>query len=83
MIRLHRSGLKGVPRSGLLRQRYGPGPTEPGWRSPPVLPGAEAGPQSAEDSWDLFLGQFLDQLAQFLALGAHGVSVRVQPWPRG
>ena len=56
------------------------GGAEPGWRPRPVPSGAEAGPHGAEDGRNLFLGQLLDQAAQFLAFGAHGMSVRAQPW---
>jgi len=55
------------------------GSAEPGWRPHPACCGVEARPRSAEDGRDLFLRQLLDQGVQFLALGAHGISVRTQP----
>jgi hypothetical protein len=41
------------------------------------------GPQATEDGRDLVLGQLLDQAVQLFARGAHGISVRTQPWSWG
>jgi hypothetical protein len=59
------------------------GGAEPGWWPRPAPCGVEARPRSAEDGRELILGPPLDQAAQFLALDAHGISVRTHPQPRG